>query len=126
MAEGDTLINSLIGAVVTAVLASAVPLAPILGGLVAGYLEGGTRDDGVRVGLYSGLIALLPLVFILVTVGTFFFGFVGMGHGTMGIPGAGFAFFLFGFLFLTAYTIGLSAVGGWLGNYVHQDTDVDI
>ncbi len=126
MAEGDTLVNSVLGAVVTAVLASALPLAPILGGIVAGYLEGGSRDDGLRVGIYAGLIALVPLILILVTVGTFFFAMMGVGGHPMawGVGGIGFVFFVFGFLFLTAYTVGLSAIGGWLGNYVRHDTDV--
>ncbi len=35
-----------------------VPLAPLLGGGIAGYLEGGERDDGVRVGLLSGVVGL--------------------------------------------------------------------
>ena len=121
----NTLLNGLIGGIV-AVLLSFLPFSTVLGGAVAGYLEGGRRDDGLRVGLYAGIVALLPLVLILVTVGTFIFGFVGMGHGpmAMGLPGAGFAFFVFGFLFLAVYTVGLSAVGGWLGNYVKTDTDV--
>jgi hypothetical protein len=50
----------------------------------------------------------------------------GMGPMGLGIPGAGFVILLFVFLFAVVYIVGLSAVGGWLGNYVRYDTDVDI
>ena len=79
MAEGDTLVDALIGGVVSIVL-SFTALSPILGGAVAGYLQGGDRGAEIRVGAYAGLVA--------------------------------------------AVTIGLSALGGWLGNYVKYDTDV--
>ena len=54
MAKRDTRINASLGAVATALLSGFVPLAPLLGGGIAGYLEGDKRDDGVRVGLLSG------------------------------------------------------------------------
>ena len=61
MTDGDTLVNGFLGAVVTVVL-SFLPFSPLLGGMVAGYLEGGERGDGVRVGAIAGAIALVPLV----------------------------------------------------------------
>lgn len=56
--ESNTLINGLIGAVVTVILSFTV-VSPIVGGAVAGYLE---KTDGVRVGAISGGIAVLPLL----------------------------------------------------------------
>ena len=123
MAEGDTLVNALIGAVVALVL-SFLPLSPMLGGAVAGYLEGGDRDDGVRVGAIAGVIVFLPLV----GFGVLLFGF-GAFFLVGGFPArAGVAalvlLVLFGLVLLGLYTVGLSALGGWLGNYVRYDTDL--
>jgi hypothetical protein len=41
MGAGDTFVNAMTGAVATALLSGSVPLAPLLGGGIAGYLEGG-------------------------------------------------------------------------------------
>jgi len=123
MGEHDTLLNAVIGAVASMVL-SFVPLSPVLGGAVAGYLQGGTRSDGLRVGAISGLLGLL--------VGAVFFGlfFVVFGAYLFGM-GAPRAFSAFGLLFVLVaavisalYTVGLSAVGGWLGNYAKYEMDI--
>lgn len=125
MAEGDTLVNAVLGAVVTAVLASFVPFAPVAGGMAAGYLQGGDRDDGLRVGTLSGVVGLIPLVLFGAVVANVLFLFVG---GMMGMPrrfgGLGALAIVAGLLFVSLYTVGLSAVGGWLGNYVRYDTDI--
>jgi len=128
MAEGDTGVNALIGAVVT-VVASGTMVGPLLGGAVAGYLEGGSRDDGVRVGLFSGLVALVPfLVFAAFAASLLGFvggGFVGPGHGMFGLGfGLESAAFLFVLLFWLVSLLGLSALGGWLGNHVKYETDI--
>ena len=123
MAEGDTLVNALIGAVVGLVL-SFLPLSPMLGGAIAGYLEGGDRDDGVRVGAIAGVIAFLPLVgfgVLLFGFGAFFL--VGGFPSRLGVVALVFLV-LFGLVLLGLYTVGLSALGGWLGNYVLTDTDL--
>ena len=123
MAEHDTLLNAALGAVATAVLSSFVPFAPLFGGALAGYLEGGTRNDGVRVGTISGVIGL---VLSAVLFGLFFLFFIVFlaGYGGPRAFGAfGFLFFLVGLLFTAVYMVGLSAVGGWLGNYVKYDTE---
>ncbi|MUV86778.1 hypothetical protein GJ631_09425 [Natronomonas sp. CBA1123] len=130
MAEGDTLINAIIGGVASIVL-SFIPLSPVLGGAIAGYLQGGSRNDGLRVGAYSGVVAAIPLAFVFVfalalfgVVGVFSAGPGGGGAGAAG----GIVLFLFAFVFAlvvaAVYTIGLGAVGGWLGNYVKYDTDL--
>ncbi len=125
MATGETLLNALLGAVATIVLTPFVPFAPILGGVLAGYLEGGDRTEGLRVGVVSGAIALVPLFLLVFLIANFFaFFFLGtMGPGRM-MGGFGLValFFLAGVAIV--YTVGLSALGGWLGNYVRTDTEV--
>lgn len=122
MGEGDTLVNAVIGGIASVVL-SFVPLSPLLGGAVAGYLEGGSRNDGLRVGVYAGIVAAIPLVLgvVLVLVAS---GVAVVGAGPR--SGGGIALFLLvavGALVLGGlYTVGLSAAGGWLGNYLKQDT----
>ena len=130
MAEGDTLINALVGGIASIVL-SFVPLSPVLGGAIAGYLQGGTRNDGLRVGAYSGVVAAIPLalffVFALALFGVVGIFTAGPGGGGAGAAG-GIALFLFAFVFALVvsaiYTVGLGAIGGWLGNYVKYDTDL--
>jgi hypothetical protein len=121
MGQGDTLLNALIGAVVSVVLAF-LPFSTVLGGAVAGYLQKGSREEGLRVGAISGLIALVPIVL----VGTLFGGvmFMGMlGFGPRGMIGFG-LFFLVALFFLLLYTVALAAVGGYLGAYIATDTDL--
>lgn len=133
MEEDNTLANAALGGVVTFLTGNFVPLAPVLGGAVAGYLQGGTRQEGMRVGAYSGLIAFVPLVLLAMAISSLI-GVVGIGFGVFGpeIPGLG-AAGLLGFLLLGlflvmafAYFVGGGAVGGWLGNYVKYETDVDL
>ncbi|MFW5917979.1 MAG: DUF5518 domain-containing protein [Haloferacaceae archaeon] len=121
MAEGDTLLNAVIGAVATVFL-TFLPFSPVLGGALAGYLQGGDESDGIRVGALSGLIAAIPLVFALVLLATII-PFL-PAFGTAGSITA-----LFGFLgiivltFVLLYSVGLSAVGGLVGQYLASETD---
>lgn len=122
MSEGDTFINAVIGAVVTVVL-SFTGFSPILGGMVAGYLERGSRSGGVRVGALSGALAAIPFLFLVFLIGGFLFSSPMMGGG-FGVPG-GFVFvLLFGLVFAFFWTVGLSALGGYLGVYLATETDV--
>jgi len=129
MSEGDTIINAVIGAVVTVVL-SFTGFSPILGGMVAGYLQKGERAGGIRVGALSGAIAALPflLLFLLFFVfgGFFLTGpMVSDGMGTsMAVPGRFVFVLLFGFVFALIWSVGLSALGGYLGVYIATETDV--
>lgn len=113
--QRDTWVNALIGAVVSVVF-SFVPFSPVVGGAVAGYLEGGDRNRGLRVGRYAGAIAAIPLVLLVgafIVLGSF---------GVIVAPGEAIRTLL-GILLLAAlavvvigaYTIGLSAVGGYVG-----------
>ncbi len=56
----NTLLNGLVGGIV-AVVFGFVPFSTVLGGGVAGYLEGGSYDDGAKAGLIAGTIAFLPI-----------------------------------------------------------------
>lgn len=109
--SSSTWINALIGAVVTIVL-SFTMVSPILGGMVAGYLE---RSEGIRVGTIAGVIAAIPvllLMFIAIMMFGFFMGFAGMMVAFLPFIAA---------FFLLAYIIGLSALGGYLGVYLRHE-----
>jgi len=122
MAEGDTLLNAVIGGVASIVL-SFIPFSPVLGGALAGYLQGGDRSTGLRIGVYAGVVAAIPLALVLIAA-IAIFGFVlaippGSGEGA-----AILVVFLVVLVFVALYTVGLSAIGGWIGNYVKYDTDL--
>lgn len=129
MEEGATLVNAVVGAVVTVLGSMVIPFAAVFGGAVAGYLEGGSRSDGIRVGFISGLIALVPGALLgLLVFGIFGSFVVGMGPG---MDGVGFGLFSLGFLFLVlavvaVVVVSLSTLGGWVGNYIKYDTDIDV
>ncbi|GAB3032232.1 DUF5518 domain-containing protein [Natronobiforma cellulositropha] len=115
-----TFINALVGAV-AGVLLSFIPFSTLLGGAVAGFLEGPDGREGTVTGAISGLFMLVP-----VALGGFFvLGFLGFGVGAGGIPATGFLFALLFFAFFAlvtlAYTVGLAALGGYLGAYLAGD-----
>lgn len=107
----NTALNGVIGGVIAVVL-SFIPLSPILGGAVAGYLEGGEERDGLVVGTIAGVIALIPLVLIGMVAAVFIIA----PGGARLLP------ILVVFLFLIAiYTVGLSALGGLVGIYIKNE-----
>lgn len=104
--SGTTLLNALIGAIATFIFSFTI-VSPVLGGALAGYLEG---ERGIRVGAISGLMAIAPLVLL---------AFLVVGLLSFGVPAfAGLMILLFGGIILTLYVIGLSALGGYLGVYL--------
>lgn len=111
-----TLLNAVVGAVAATVV-SFVPLSPLLGGAIAGYLEGGDPNDGLRVGGIAGAIMLLPFALIAMVV-LFFLGF-GFGISTSSLAFGVIA--LVGLLLGALYTVGLGVVGGYLGVYVKNE-----
>lgn len=109
----DTTTNAIVGAVATVVL-SFVPFAPVLGGLVSGYLQGGDGRDGMRVGAYAGLVASLPMVVLFVFLaGGFVLVGTELGLGLSGVFVG--LILLFALLVVVAYMVALSALGGYLG-----------
>ncbi|XVH32059.1 DUF5518 domain-containing protein [Haloferacaceae archaeon DSL9] len=112
----NTWINAIIGAVVT-VVTSFLVLSPILGGAVAGYLESAETDAGLRVGALSGLLATIPFVgFVLLGFGLY----AGFSPSVGGPPIGAFALFFAVAGAAVAFTVGLSAAGGYLGSYLKR------
>jgi hypothetical protein len=106
-------VSALLGAVVT-VVTSFLPVAPIFGGAVAGYLHDAGTDRGTRVGAVSGVFASLPLAALYLFVLTVFvFGSITTGE----VAGPTFVAVLIGavFLLVVLYTVGLGALGGYVG-----------
>jgi|AntRauTorcE11897_2_1112592.scaffolds.fasta_scaffold00012_129 hypothetical protein len=115
MNTSNTLLNALIGAVATFVL-SFTGIGPVLGGALAGYLEGGETNDGLRVGAISGAIASIPVFGILVLI--LFVVPVAPDAGVV----LGSALLILGIIALAfAYTMALSAIGGVIGSYVKRE-----
>lgn len=112
----NTLLNALIGGVVGVVL-SFVPFSPVLGGAVAGYLEGGEYSSGAQVGGLAGAVAFFLFV-VLVGIGLFFVPVLSTPGS--GVPVTLWITLLAGVLLTAAYTIGFGAVGGVLGIYLKE------
>jgi hypothetical protein len=113
----DSTLHALLGAVVTVVL-SFIPFSPVLGGGVAAYLNEADTNTGLRVGALSGLFAAVPLV-LFGLLAVFFLGFFAFGlHGgpALGLGGLLVVLVIGGVA--VAYTVGLSALGGYLGAYL--------
>lgn len=112
----NTSLNALLGGVVTAGTALFVPFSPVLGGAVAGYLEGGDSDSGLKVGTLAGLVATVPLL-LVVLLGLAVLPVVVPPNGAVGVLLVG----LLLFVLISAYTVGLSALGGVLGTYLERE-----
>lgn len=110
----STLVNALIGAVVGVVL-SFVPFSTVLGGAIAGYLERGSPEDGLKVGAIAGLVMFVP--FLL-------FGyFVGAVLVFGNAPGFFGGFLVLALLFAAVYTVGAAMLGGFLGVYLRGELE---
>ncbi|MUV91017.1 hypothetical protein GJ629_14915 [Halapricum sp. CBA1109] len=129
MKRGSTLVNSGIGAAVTLVT-SFVAISPVFGGGIGAYLQGGDRSEALLVGAISGGIAALPFLFFGVT----WLGFLD-SFSTFGPPGLSSfgpsidgSFAVFGqvvILMGVAYIVLLSALGGFIGWYIREETTID-
>ncbi|WP_049928949.1 DUF5518 domain-containing protein [Halopiger goleimassiliensis] len=120
MVSGRTAVYALVGAIVSIVL-SFIPFSTIIGGAVAGFLEGPNGRRGAIAGGFSGAIAFVPIA----AIGMFVLGIVGFGMGVAALPFEGFAFVLalFGLVGAMAlfYTVGLGLLGGYLGAYLARE-----
>ena len=120
MGTERTVINAILGAVVGVVL-SFIPFSTVVGGAVAGFLEGPEPREGAIVGALAGVITFLPIAGIAVIA----LGVLGFGMGAGAAPIEGFAVatllvLVFAFL-VFCYTVGLSLLGGYLGAYLAQE-----
>ncbi|WP_280537589.1 DUF5518 domain-containing protein [Halopenitus sp. POP-27] len=113
--DGNTLLNAAIGAIATTVL-TWVPLSPIAGGILAGYLQGPDPEDGTIVGGLSGLFASVPSILILLVV----LAFLPL------VPDAVIGFsiavlVILAILAILVYWVALSAIGGLLGSHLRTE-----
>lgn len=118
---GDFWINALLGGVATVFL-SWLPFSPVLGGALAGYLHQRSRGAGAKVGAASGIIAAIPIFFILLLV----FGFAGISALASGSAVGAIVMIVIvvGGVFVAAVISGgLGAVGGYVGAMVQEDSD---
>jgi hypothetical protein len=100
------------GATVATVLGF-VPFSPVLGGAAASYMNPSERSSGVAVGAIAGLLSVLPLFAIAAFAAAgLFTGLVGEVAATVGLV------LVVGLLLTTVYTVGLSALGGYLGDWL--------
>lgn len=120
MVSGRTVINALIGAVV-GILLSFIPFSTVVGGAVAGFLEGPDAREGALVGALVGAITFVPfagIALLLIAV-------LGFGVGVAAVPIEGFAFvflaFALGSSIVLLYTVGLALLGGYLGAYLARE-----
>lgn len=108
----STLINGLLGGF-AGIFLSFIPFAAILGGVLAGYLEGGQPQDGLKPGAIAGLVMFLPVTFI-----SFFLLFI---LGMAGTPAAIGVLGIVILLFSALYSIGSGVLGGYLGVYLKNE-----
>jgi hypothetical protein len=113
--EPNTLLNAVVGAVVTVITAPMLPFAAIFGGGVAGYLQRSSLENGAKVGAISGALAAVPAFLIVWLV----VGFLLLG----GDPFLAFTsvFALVVFVVVVGYLVVAGAVGGALGAYVRRE-----
>lgn len=122
--EGKTLLNILIGAVVTLVV-SVVPavqaLAPAVGGGVAGYLQNRGIGGGMKVGVGVTLVFMAPAAVLIVVFSSFIAAVVPMvGAGML----TGTVLFV-ALLVVFFWTLVLAIVGGAVGGAVAGSSETD-
>lgn len=121
MGQGDTLVNGVVGALFAFVF-QFVPLvgflAPFAGGWLAGHLQQESGGGGLKAGLSSGLVLLIPngVAAVLIVLLFTLFG------GLSGDPEALLGGFLFGalsgaalFVVVALYILVLAVLGGVVG-----------
>ena len=110
----NTSVAVLVGAAITVVTTTAVPLSPVLGGGVAGYLDAGQRRSGLRVGALVGAVAAPVLLLVGILLLRPMYRAVGgtsPGPGLVVVAVAG-----------IGYVLAFSTVGGYFGSYVATET----
>lgn len=120
MDNHGTLVHAIVGAIV-GILLSFIPFSTVIGGAVAGFLEGPAHREGALAGALAGAITFLPVAGIALLA----FAFVGFGTAFAAFPIEGAVFLLvavlFGFATILIYTVGLALVGGLLGAAIARE-----
>lgn len=112
--DRSTLLNALIGAVVTVITAPLLPVAAVFGGAAAGYLQRADLAGGAKVGALSGAIASVPAIFVVwLGVGLFLLGMDPLGFTTV--------FAILIFVLVAGYLVGAGALGGAIGAYLRRE-----
>lgn len=109
----STLLNAAIGGAASVLLFFFVPFSTVLGGAIAGYLEGGDLASGAWVGAVAGFLTMIPVLLcssVVLAIGFFV---------PEGLPIALVVFVLASFL--AVYVIGMSVAGGVIGVYLKND-----
>ncbi|WP_336327382.1 DUF5518 domain-containing protein [Halovenus sp. HT40] len=106
---------SVLAGVLTSLVFSFIPFSTVLGGLVAGYLRGGTEADGAFVGGVAGVVMFAPFFLIMYLI----LGVIALG----GAPPLFSGIVVLIFLSVGLYTIGASIAGGFLGAYAANELD---
>lgn len=107
-----TVVSGVIGGLAGSFL-SFVPFATVLGGGLAGYLDGGTPRAGLTAGAIAGFVMFIPVTLVLFGV-LFLLGFAG-APAAVGVLGLLIVFVA------ALYTVGFGALGGYLGAYVNEE-----
>lgn len=109
-----------LGAVVAAI-GSFIPLSPLLGGAVSGYITGTPNNRSpVKSGALAGLFALIPIGIIgLFSAIGFSNGFAAVGDGEL----SGFTAIVIAITSGISLLVGivLAAIGGYVGNWIRED-----
>lgn len=94
-----------------------IPLSPLIGGTIAGYLHEGDEEDAKRAGMVAGL--LVPLIVLLVAGNVFLLG-GGNIFGQWPFSPPVMALVVLGSL---VYSTGVSTIGGHIGGTIMEDED---
>jgi hypothetical protein len=113
--DPNTLLNALVGAVVTVVTSPLLPFAAIVGGSVAGYLQRGSLAGGAKVGALAGAMATVPAFLVAwLAVGVFLLGADPFFALTSLFAAAI-------FVAVAAYLVGAGALGGAIGADLREE-----
>lgn len=114
---GDsTVVNALLGAVAAVVLFF-LPFQTVIGGAVAGYLQGSDTEEGLRVGALVGVFLMVPVVVLVILFGVGLLAVVPfLDLSAIGLGAVGFLFVAMFLVFGALYTVGLAALGGRPGS----------
>lgn len=120
MRSRHTFVTALVGAVVGIVL-SFLPFSTVIGGAVSGFVAGPDGRDGATAGALAGLLMFVPIGLLAFAA----LWLLGFGLGFAGLPIEGFVFLLLALGFVVSmvlvYTVGLAALGGYLGAYLSRE-----